>query len=49
VNFDFTIEESWIFELWDFLMAVTSRRKAKNQTIKGHSAQLRHRVVGREA
>jgi hypothetical protein len=32
---DFTVEESWIFELWDFLMAVTRRRKAKNQTIKG--------------
>jgi hypothetical protein len=32
---DFTVEESWIFELWDFLMAVTRRHKAKNQSKKG--------------
>ncbi|KAG7355258.1 vacuolar-sorting-associated protein 13 C-terminal domain containing protein [Nitzschia inconspicua] len=32
---DLTVEESWIFELWDFFVAVTRRRKAKKQTIKG--------------
>jgi C2 domain/SHR-binding domain of vacuolar-sorting associated protein 13 len=41
---DFTVEECWIFELWDFLMAVTRRRKAKKQTIKG---QLREDAVAK--
>jgi hypothetical protein len=41
---DFTVEESWIFELWDFLMSVTKRRKAKKQSAKG---QRRENVVSR--
>jgi hypothetical protein len=32
---DFTVEESWIFELWDFLMSVTRKHKAKKRTLKG--------------
>ena len=29
---DFTVEESWIFELWDFFMSVTRRRKVKRKS-----------------
>lgn len=32
---DLTVEESWIFELWDFFMSVMRRRKAKRNTAKG--------------
>lgn len=32
---DLTVEESWIFELWDFFMGVMRRRKAKKHTAKG--------------
>ncbi|KAL3925213.1 MAG: hypothetical protein SGILL_000560 [Bacillariaceae sp.] len=32
---DFTVEESWIFELWDFLMSVKRPRKARKRTLKG--------------
>jgi hypothetical protein len=32
---DLTVEESWIFELWDFFMGVMRRRKAKRNTRKG--------------
>jgi hypothetical protein len=32
---DLTVEESWIFELWDFFMGIMKRRKAKQRTVKG--------------
>jgi C2 domain/SHR-binding domain of vacuolar-sorting associated protein 13/PDZ domain len=32
---DLTVEESWIFELWDFFMGVKRRRKAKRSTELG--------------
>ena len=32
---DLTVEESWIFELWDFFMGIMKRRRVKKNTVKG--------------
>lgn len=32
---DLTVEESWVFELWEFLMGVMRRRTARKNTLKG--------------
>jgi hypothetical protein len=32
---DLTVEESWIFELWDFFMGVMRRRQVKKKTANG--------------
>jgi hypothetical protein len=32
---DLTVEESWIFELWDFFMAIMRKHKAKKISAKG--------------
>ena len=32
---DLTVEESWIFELWDFFMGIKRRRTAKRRTEQG--------------
>jgi hypothetical protein len=32
---DLTVEESWIFELWDFFMAIMRKQKAKKISAKG--------------
>jgi hypothetical protein len=32
---DLTVEESWIFELWDFFMAISKKRKVKKRNATG--------------
>jgi hypothetical protein len=32
---DLTVEESWIFELWDFFTGILKRQEAKKKTVKG--------------
>ena len=32
---DLTIEESWVFELWDFLLSVMRRQQMKKNAVKG--------------
>jgi hypothetical protein len=35
---DLTVEESWIFELWDFFMGVMRRSQVKKNTLRGKKA-----------
>ena len=32
---DLTVEESWIFEIWDFFMAISKKQKVKRRSAKG--------------
>ena len=32
---DLTVEEAWIFDLWEFFMGIMRRQRAKKQTVKG--------------